>query len=216
MTAPLPYICLSLYSGLVAKAQSVKLAVATSFLLFAGSVTAAQAPQPQMQPSAATSSADPAPHSCGPATENFVVTIDKVPSPAETDPRPTPGKALAYLVQDDRYFDKNKKYQPIVKWGVDGDWVGATRHRAYLAIPLDPGEHYVCAQWQVPPTISVRATNGTLKFTAIAGRTYYFRAVDVYQPHNIHSALVILDPTTGDEGALLAKQSGRANWTPQP
>jgi hypothetical protein len=187
----------------------VKLIVATVFVLFAASFAAAQAPPPP------SPSADPTPRSCGPTTENFVVSLDKVPSPAEADPRPTPGKALAYLVQDDRYFDKNKKYRPIVKWGVDGDWVGATRHRAYLAIPLDPGEHRICAEWQVPPTISVRATSGTLKFTAVAGRTYYFRAIDLYQPHNLHVARVILDPTTGDDGSLLAKQSGRANWTPQ-
>ena len=102
-----------------------------------------------------------------------------------------------------------------MKWGVDGDWVGATRHRTYLAIPIDPGEHRVCAEWQVPPTIATRATNGTLRFTAVAGRTYYFRSINLYQPHNIHQASVVLDPTTGDDGSLLAKQSGRANWTPQ-
>jgi hypothetical protein len=194
----------------------VKLIVATAFVLFTASIAVAQAAQPQPPPALApTPSPDPTPRACGPATESFAVTVDKIPSPAEADPRPTPGKALAYLIQDDRYFDKNKKSHPIVKWGFDGDWVGATRHRAYLAIPLDPGEHHVCAEWQVPPTISVRATNGTLKFTAVAGRTYYFRAIDLYQPHNIHVARVLLDPTSGDEGALLAKQSGRANWTPQ-
>jgi hypothetical protein len=197
-----------LYSGFAAEAQRVKLFVAIAIVLFTTSFAGAQAgPAPP--------SDDPAPRACGPSTEKFVVTIDKVPSPAEADPRPAPGKALAYLVQDDAYFDKSKKYRPIVKWGVDGDWVGATRHRAYLAIQLDPGEHRVCAEWQVPPAIVTRATNGTLKFTAVAGRTYYFRAIDVYQPNNVHVARVILDPTAADSGALLAKQFGRANWAPQ-
>jgi hypothetical protein len=157
---------LSLYSGLAAKAQIVKFIFAIVFVFLAASIANAQAPVSPPPPSA-----DPTPRACGPSTENFVVTIDKVPSPTEADPQPTPGKALAYLVQDDAYFDKSKKYRPIVKWGVDGGWVGATRHRAYLAIQLDPGEHRVCAEWQVPHTISVRATNGTIKFTAVAGRT---------------------------------------------
>ncbi len=129
-------------------------------------------------------------------------------------PLPAPGKALAYLVQDNSFFDKNKKDQPIVKWGVDGDWVGATRHKTYLAISLDPGEHHVCGEWQEPPTIAVVPIDGHLKFTAVAGRTYYFRATNVYQPHSLHAATLVLSPTSSDSGALLAKQSGRANWTP--
>ena len=96
-------------------------------------------------------------------------------------------------------------------------WRLGRRHASshVFAIPIDPGEHRVCAEWQVPPTIATRATNGTLRFTAVAGRTYYFRSINLYQPHNIHQASVVLDPTTGDDGSLLAKQSGRANWTPQ-
>jgi hypothetical protein len=185
----------------------VKIAFLTTCIFLAASLAAAQTPAPP--------SADLSPRSCGPSAENFVVTVEKVPPPSVADAQSTPGQALAYLIQDDSYFDKNKKYRPIVKWGVDGGWVGATRHRAYLAIPLAPGEHHICAEWQVPPTIAVRATTGTLTFTAVAGRTYYFRSINLYQPHNIHQASVLLDPTTGDEGALLAKQSGRANWTPQ-
>ena len=109
---------------------------------------------------------------CGPGNENFDLKTE--PNISQPDPAPTPGKALVYFVQDDRYFLSRPR--PTVKWGVDGSWIGATRSLTYFHIAVDPGEHHLCAQWQSAVILSESKQTAVAHFVAEPGRVYYFRA----------------------------------------
>lgn len=155
---------------------------------------------------AAATAVNPTSQGCGPAAESFTVT--KGPK-AQADLRPEAGKALIYFVQDDRFFSKHPP--PTIKWGLDGAWVGATQHRLYFRMTLEPGEHRLCAEWQVPDKISKSTIFGAATLHAKAGETYYYRAESVHRgPLNV--ATLSLLPVTRDEGALLDLQKGYSDF----
>jgi len=195
----------------------MKPALALSFALFvfaatshAQNATAAQteAHNQAQSPAQATSSVpqvNPYMPGCGPGNENFDLKTE--PNISQPDPVPTPGKALVYFVQDDRYFLSRPR--PTVKWGVDGSWIGATRSLTYFHIEVDPGEHHLCAQWQSAVILSESKQTAVAHFVAEPGRVYYFRAQNLYwRDRDFSTASVTLEPVDSDEGALLASQSG--------
>src|SRR5271167_4040080 len=74
---------------------------------------------------------------CGPQDVKFEVKSDESQHPT---PTPEDGKALIYVVADG---------QLTAIFGVDELWVGAVKGgrngATYFFVPIDPGEHHVCA-----------------------------------------------------------------------
>ena len=116
---------------------------------------------------------------CGLATVMFAVQTDRN---QHAVPNPEPAKALLVFLQDDARFGARPR--PTTRFGVDGAWAGATHANSYFYVPIEPGEHHLCASWQfsVPPNPRLdprpRST-AAAHFTAEAGKIYYFRARDV-------------------------------------
>jgi len=67
------------------------------------------------------------------------------------------------------------KGSAVIRYGVDGAWVGANKGNSYFAVTVDPGLHHLCAGWQ---SISgkVEKNIGVASFTAEKGKVYYFEA----------------------------------------
>jgi hypothetical protein len=106
---------------------------------------------------------------CGPLNTKFVVTTDDGARPLQ---QPDPGKALVYVIEDQKFKAVN---DVTVRIGLDGAWVGANLGNSYFSLSVEPGEHHLCTDW-----ISVWLPNRRLvslaPLTAEAGKTYYFRA----------------------------------------
>lgn len=139
---------------------------------------------------------------CGPANVKFDV---KTNSKQHMAPAPASGKALAVFLQDDMNFDSRPR--PSTRFGIDGTWVGATNANSFFYVPVDPGEHHLCADWQsrvslLTPTRSTAAA----EFAAQAGKVYYFRARDIGKAGNdeaVRAMELKLEPVDPDEAQLL-------------
>jgi len=81
---------------------------------------------------------------CGPANVKFNVKADreKLALPAADST-----KAVVFFLQDDVKFES--KPRPTTRFGIDGNWVGATQANSYFLVFVDPGEHHLCASWQI-------------------------------------------------------------------
>src|SRR5215469_7724668 len=73
---------------------------------------------------------------CGPQDVKYEVKSSESQHPT---PPPEDGKALIYVVADGDLTSI---------FGVDGKWVGAVSRGKYFFVPIDPGEHHVCAMLQ--------------------------------------------------------------------
>jgi len=162
-------------------------------LLFASSAFA------QNAPSATGTAAAPG---CGPADFSFAVKSDGSSHPVT---QPEPGKALVYFLQDDKVFVSRPR--PTVKWGMDGNRVGATQADNYFYLSVDPGEHHLCTEWESAMLINARSQSAAAHFTAKAGQIYYFRAQDFYGRES-GAANMKLGPVDSDEAQLLMTQFG--------
>jgi len=99
---------------------------------------------------------------CGPRDAKYEVKTDESQHPA---PTPEDGKALIYFVADGHLTSI---------FGVDEKWVGAVDGGRYFFVPIELGEHHVCAMLQSflrerGPRVSVHSLE------AEPGGTYYFR-----------------------------------------
>jgi hypothetical protein len=108
---------------------------------------------------------------CGPRDMKFEVKADELQHPT---PTPENGKALIYVVKEDRISSR---------FGLDGKWVGALKGRTYFFVPIDPGEHHLCAIGQIGA--ATRVSLRELK--AQTGMTYYF------VPHIVGEAVYTID-----------------------
>ena len=146
---------------------------------------------------------------CGPATENF-----EVKSSGSSHPviQPEAGKALVYFLQDDHDYTNHPR--PSTKWGVDGQWVGATQSNSYFYFSLDPGEHHLCATWQTAAILTGGHLAAAAHFTAEAGQVYYFKVTDIYRPVANDTAIK-LGPVDGDEAQLLMNKFGFSTSQPK-
>ena len=70
---------------------------------------------------------------CGPQDAKYEVKSDKSQHPT---PTPEDGKALIYFVADGHLTSV---------FGFDEKWEGAVDGGRYFFVPIDPGEHHVCA-----------------------------------------------------------------------
>jgi hypothetical protein len=125
---------------------------------------------------------------CGPQDVKYEVKTDESQHPT---PTPKDGKALIYVVADGHLTSI---------FGFDEMWVGAVNGGVsggrYFFVPIDPGEHHVCAMLQSSlPARGPRVSVHSLK--AEPGETYYFRTRLV----GISTGFVLqLDQLDPDEG----------------
>ena len=178
----------------------------TAFVvIFLASFTSAQNP-------------DRVPHAspaCGPLNAEFQTKIDYNQA---ADFQPEGGKALVYVVEDQKFHAAKEVTARI---GLDGGWVGATHGDSYIFFPVDPGEHHLCADWR-----STLLSNGRrvslFGFTAEAGKVYYFRVRTMGGPSSMldrssldESATLDLELINEDQGKLLVSTSPHSDSNPK-
>lgn len=148
--------------------------------------------------------------SCGPDKVEFDVKTDKKQHPTG---RVEPGKALVYVFADERR-DPNVSYigGPIVRVGVDGAWMGATRYRSYFFFPVSAGGHWICAWWQSSP-LGIAKARLAMSFRAGAGEAYYFRVVT--ERREKKEPGIRIEPLDSAEGALLIESSASSTSHPK-
>jgi len=136
---------------------------------------------------------------CGPMNVQFQVKTDSTQHP---DAQPEAGKALVYVVEEQKF----RVFRDVtVRVGLDGEWVGATRGTSYLAFTVEPGEHHLCVDF-----LSDFLTPGRLislfGLNAEPGKLYYFRARTTASGGNASRhdiASLELDLLNDDQGRLL-------------
>ncbi len=108
------------------------------------------------------------PDACGDDTVKFNVKTEKG-KPAPTPPEG--GKAQIVFISVGV-----PRVNLLVRYGLDGSWVGANKGDSYFAVSVAPGEHHFCAT--TGSFILQLSYAGTGAVTAEAGKTYYveFRA----------------------------------------
>jgi hypothetical protein len=133
------------------------------------------------------------PAACGPGNVGYSVKLNKnPPAPAP----PPPGKALVYFIHDG--WDGVLFAYPTTLMGLDGAWVGANHGDSYFSVPVDPGEHHVCATLQ---TSIMYSRVELAHFTAEAGKTYFFRT-RLLLSRSIE--ILQLEPLDSDQGIYLS------------
>jgi hypothetical protein len=137
-----------------------------------------------------------------PGCGSYDVQFDVKTTRSQNDlPAPDSGKALVVFLQDDARYETIPR--PTTRFGIDGTWVGATHSNSYFYVPVDPGEHHLCANWQSKGILvgSSRPT-AALHFVAEAGKVYSFRARDTYNKDR-PPAEVKLEVIDNDEAQIL-------------
>lgn len=142
---------------------------------------------------------------CSRVPIGFEVKTDTTQHPT---PKPDAGKALAYIIEDQR-----EDRRPCIAGcsdptgiAMDSAWIGANRGSSYFFFPVDPGMHHLCATWKKGGSRPQDRTS-LLSFAAEAGATYYFRGkvIDLAPPTSFYS--LDLEPVNADEGQLLVAVS---------
>lgn len=106
-----------------------------------------------------------------------------------------------------------------VRVGLNGQWIGATKGRSYIALPVQAGENHVCGRVQRtrywwPAGCFLVGNTALLRLHVVAGQTYYVRA----RAYHIDAGdsgffcAVNLDTVNPDEGKLLLAESLPAVW----
>ncbi len=141
---------------------------------------------------------------CGPANVSFSVKLhDENVQPA----LPEPGKALVYFIQDSG-GNAGLGY-PTTRLGLDGAWVGANKDSSYFAVPVEPGEHHVCAMVQ---SSLMESRVELAHLDAEAGKVYYFRTRLLLARGLEYLELA---PVDGDEGWNLVNSFPLSTWQPK-
>jgi hypothetical protein len=145
------------------------------------------------------------PPGCGAESTKFDVKTDRSQHPLA---KPEPGKALVYFLQDDAYFQSAPR--PTTRFGLDGNWVGATQANSYFYVSVDPGEHHLCAGWQSFVGFNVARKSAAAHFTAEPGGVYFFVVNDHADRggESQRPAGMKLSPLDGDEAQLLMTKFG--------
>jgi len=146
------------------------------------------------------------PSSCGPGT-NFKV---KLESPPATPVLPPAGKAEVVFIHDvgGGPFTGLFAY-PTSRYAIDGAWSGANHGSSWFAVSVEPGEHHVCTNLQ---TSVVGELTELAHFTAVAGKTYYFRTRLIMSRQ---VELLDLEPIDTDQGDYLTKIYSLSVATPK-
>jgi hypothetical protein len=142
---------------------------------------------------------------CGPKEVQFDVQTDKSQHPA---PKPEAGKALVYVVEDQR-SDLRRclgNCGHITNLAMDGKWMGANRGSSYFFFSVEPGEHHLCATWLYGGK-RAQDRESLASLTAEPGHTYYFRVRATVMPPPAGFYSLDLELVNDDEGALLVAAS---------
>jgi hypothetical protein len=146
----------------------------------------------------------------------FQIKMDDTQSPSVTL---EPGKALVYVIEDQQF--KAAK-DVIVRIGLDGAWIGATRADSYLSLPVEPGEHHLCANITTG-LLSTGRRVSLFGLTTEAGGVYYFRARITGGPSSAmdrngldDTISIDLDLLNRDEGKYLLAFSARSVSNAKP
>jgi hypothetical protein len=106
-----------------------------------------------------------------------------------------------------------------VQVGLNGQWIGATKGRSYIALPVQAGENHFCGRIQLsryrwPAGCFLVGNTALLRLHVVAGRTYYVRAraYKVDQGDAGFFCVVNVDTVNPDEGKLLLAESLPAVW----
>jgi hypothetical protein len=116
----------------------------------------------------------PLPPACGPNNVDFDVKLDK--SPHALTP-PESGKARIYILQDIGVAGPpgfTTATGPTM-FAVDGAWAGAIHGAAYFSIPVDPGEHHICAATRYFDRVAGTSVLALAHLHTEAGKSYYYR-----------------------------------------
>ncbi|MGA9055546.1 MAG: DUF2846 domain-containing protein [Terriglobia bacterium] len=135
--------------------------------------------------------------SCGPDEVAFEVKTDKRSHPMG---QAVAGKALVYFFEHDWYRGYSR---PTTRLGVDGGWVGATSGNSYFYFSVDPGEHHICASWQIGVGAGRSRQVAAAHFKAEAGVVYYFKAESTPSRGEGITSGISLHPVDSDKGQLL-------------
>jgi len=139
---------------------------------------------------------------CGDSAVKFDVDTNHSQHPVA---KPDSGRALVYFLQDDNHFESRPR--PTTRFGLNGSWVGATQSNSYFYIPVDPGEHHICAGWQSWVGIGSGKQGAAAHFTAEEGKSYFFIVRDRWlREHG--PAEMKLEPLDSDEAQLLMTKFG--------
>lgn len=145
---------------------------------------------------------------CGPADTKFDVKTDNA---QHTVARPEAGKALVYVIAEERTTGGLQIGHPTTRVGLDGKWVGANHGSSYFSFAVDPGKHRVCSDWQ-SSFKSIQKLSGAADLNAEEGKTYFFR-VTVHMYHEDHPAYLKLEAIDEAQGLLLISKSGLSTST---
>jgi hypothetical protein len=203
-------VCVSCIGGSMAiwGAKKKLMAVAAAMLL-AG---VAKAPA-----AAASAAVGPTilPDSCGDNKVRFEVKEEKnPPRPSE----PEAGKAQVVLIES--FVHSGYSWgAPTTRVGMDGAWIGANHGNSYFTITVDPGEHHLCSD-EAPGLGGPHSKIGLAKFTAEAGKVYYFETVVTFPVDSDgsprHSGTAQLDlelkQVDEDEGKYRVKAFELSKW----
>ncbi|WP_263355956.1 hypothetical protein [Acidicapsa ligni] len=139
------------------------------------------------------------PDSCGSDSTQFKVATKKgQPLP------PADGTAQVVVIETSGYIAIGQKVTARV--GLDGAWVGADNGNSYLAFPVAPGEHHLCANWQSSLGRWDKMV-GLSSFTAEAGKTYYYQVKVTLDRDFQDFSLVALND---DQGKYMVQSSKRS------
>ncbi|MFP5237240.1 MAG: hypothetical protein ACLGSD_15185 [Acidobacteriota bacterium] len=141
---------------------------------------------------------------CGPAGALFRVDLVRKANlpPVRAD------RAVVYVIGNAVHFGLGPG-APILRVGVDGTWVGAVKgsdRPSYAAIPLRPGVHHFCVQWQGPGD----ATSVALNELSLRDGNSYWLVAEGINPSGILPPVLTLDTVNSDEGKLLVAAGRQA------
>jgi hypothetical protein len=102
----------------------------------------------------------------------------------------------------------------IVKFGMDGEWKGATWGNSFVSLPVDPGLHHICANWQGRAK-SLNEIVALHSLNAEAGKSYFYgiRVAETGSAGGPYGfTLAPLDP---DEARMLLEAYPMSKLTPK-
>jgi guanyl-specific ribonuclease Sa len=169
----------------------VSIAVAVSSLLIAGS--AGQMARGQMP----AAEASPMTAACGADKANFAIKKDAMHL---AQAQPPEGQALVYLIEE---MPGLPFVSSTVNFGVDGLWIGATKAETYIILPLTPGVHHLCTEYQTHLPTGEQGKITLRRLNLEAGKTYYilYRALIIKDSGEV----AFLDQVDEDEGRYLVQ-----------
>jgi hypothetical protein len=146
---------------------------------------------------------------CGPVEQK----LDADLRTGATPPLPDAAHAVVYLIQDQDQINLpciGKCASAKVRIGEDGAWAGATSGGSFAVLPVAPGPHHLCVNWQSRFQKYSHHEIYLHSLQAEAGSTYYFR-IHVSQGSGGGETAVpfslTLEPLDEDEARLLLEIS---------